>query len=71
MKCPLLAHKTYIEDDWPTQVYEDCLKQECAWWYKENGSCALLTLAQGSTYLHKVLLDMEKKMPHEKQFRRF
>lgn len=69
MKCPLLAHKTYIEDDWPMQVYEDCLKEECAWWDNTNDTCAILQLSKSLYYMGIHVAQAELKMPHAGQFR--
>ena len=68
MKCPLTFKTHYYPEKAVAIRGGDCLKEECAWWFRENSGCSVLTLAQGSTYIHKVLLSMEKKMPHARQF---
>lgn len=70
MKCPLFCIGDRRVQLGEETEYGDCLKEECAWWYRENHACSILTLAQGGTYIHKVLLEMATKMPHEEQFRR-
>lgn len=67
MKCPLLAHKTYIEDDWPMQVYEECLKEECAWWRDDIQMCAIKDLSLELGYTQHRLADIADKMPHEEE----
>ena len=39
MVCPILSIKYY---------FEDCHKEECAWYNKNCGKCAILTLAENS-----------------------
>ena len=70
MKCPLFTTNSKPEHLRDHPEYSDCLQEQCAWWFKNNGVCAVLTLAQGLVYLHKVLLSMENKMPHKVQFRK-
>ena len=60
MKCPLSKNICEEGSYPPDMEYKNCLEGECAWWYAENNTCALLTLAQGSVYVHKALLDMSK-----------
>lgn len=45
MKCPLLHHKEHNPDVFPGETFEDCLKEECAWWYARNQSCVALSIA--------------------------
>jgi len=68
MKCPIFRHAEMSLGTPYLTEGSDCLKEECAWWYKNNERCAVLTLAQGQVYLHKVLLSIENKMPHAGQF---
>lgn len=39
MVCPILSIKYY---------FEDCHKEECAWYNKNGGKCAIVTLAENS-----------------------
>ncbi len=57
MFCPLLAHKTYIPDDFPMQVYEECLKEGCAWWEPNIGKCSVLQMWISLQDIHEVLHD--------------
>lgn len=66
MKCPLIPQMKYTTFELIESQPGDCLKEECAWYYKENQSCSMLTLAQGSTYIHKVLLAIERTQTHER-----
>ena len=68
MRCPLLAHKTYIPDDWPMQVYEDCLKEECAWWQSELQNCIVYQIGMEIGTLCLFLEEIKEKMPHAGQF---
>lgn len=65
MKCPLFQAGWLMKDNVGTSSEADCLEDDCAWWYKENNTCAIVTLAQGSTYIHKVLLTLANKMPKD------
>ena len=68
MKCPLSSHlEPHSCGGW-LNIWDECIEKECAWWYKENNTCSILTLAQGSTYLHAVLLAIEAKMPFSPKF---
>jgi len=40
---------------------DQCIKEECAWWHKDNETCSILTIAQGVVYLHKELLELKIK----------
>ena len=39
MVCPILSIKYY---------FEDCHKEECAWYNRNCGKCAIVTLAENS-----------------------
>ena len=39
MVCPILSIKYY---------FEDCHKEKCAWYNKNGGKCAIVTLAENS-----------------------
>ena len=70
MKCPILVAGYWSSVPGVNTSRTDCLKEECAWYHSKNQACSMLTLAQGSTYVHKVLLAIESKMPPEGQFRK-
>ena len=59
MKCPLFRAANIVNDTDFTWSGDDCLKEDCAWWLKENQSCALLTIAQGHTYIHRALVNLQ------------
>ena len=69
MKCPLQFTLAYSEKNILSTLSGDCLQQECAWWHQENQGCAMRSIAQAGPYIHKALLDLVAKMPHERQFR--
>lgn len=64
MICPLLAHKTYIEDDYPMQVYEDCLKEECAWWDDGDECCMVFLIGAKLCSISMELKLLLDKMPY-------
>ena len=45
MKCPLLHHKENNPDIFPSECFEDCLKEECAWWLDDISMCSIRDLA--------------------------
>jgi len=61
VKCPLLQRYLIQGEDNALEALDNCLQEECAWWYRENECCSMLTLAQGSTYIHKALLDIANR----------
>jgi len=46
MKCPLLQHTIFPPGEDPEQMFEECLKEECAWWDDGHPGCSILTIAQ-------------------------
>lgn len=40
MICPLLSYRKYLT--------MECEKENCAWWNKNCGKCAIVTLAESS-----------------------
>jgi len=50
--------------------WNECKKEECAWWDEESGQCCIFI---GLTNLEFIKLRLERlvdKMPHEEQFRK-
>jgi len=68
VKCPLLVQMSYIKSLPRYEMATACLKEECALWFKDNESCSIATIAQGTVYLHKVMLEVAEKMPTWRQF---
>lgn len=70
MKCPIL------EIGWmQTKVGQkgqssDCLKEECACWSALYERCDPTGLAHTLERLTDILAEIERKMPHELQFRK-
>ena len=62
MKCPLTYDAYSSEDGQRVGEWDSCLEAECAWWYKDNSCCSILTLAQGSIYIHKAALSIEREL---------
>jgi len=70
MKCPLfrLANiSSEFDSEWSG---DDCLKEECAWWDSEGNQCMWRSLVSAIVLSQSVLMTIEEKMPHEKQFRK-
>lgn len=68
MKCPLLLlSRGMITADEPTR-FGDCLKEDCAWWDKDNSQCTLITWARGLEFLNIHAIEIRNKMPHVGQF---
>lgn len=70
MKCPKLVHTRDQELGLRISFFGDCIKEECAWWEQKIGKCCILRIWIALQDLHEVLHDIEKKMPHEGQFRK-
>lgn len=68
MKCPLFAIASKEQERRGFLTHIDCIKEECAWWDKQNDQCAVLTLGTGLWLVNKELLELLQKMPHEEQF---
>ena len=68
MKCPLKRSK-YV---WPSGqeecLFEDCLKEECAWWDNREDMCNVTTLADKITDMRDTFIQIRDKMPHAGQF---
>jgi len=70
MKCPLLHSAWFAQGRERKTGFDDCLKEECAWWDKPSARCSIL---QGAMELGDIaynLKEIRAKMPHENQFRR-
>ena len=70
MKCPLLGLDEQNRP-WAQKANQtECLKEECAWWDKQNECCVINSIAShlGSIWLN--LSFIFDKMPHEGQFRK-
>jgi len=65
MKCPL--REVGVHDEEGKFYYEsaDCLKEECAWWVKASGSCAMEAIPRIIGYVGAELKTIKEKMPHE------
>ena len=68
MKCPLAAAACIIRQGDLDKVTDDCLKEECAWWDKDNARCGLMTLASYLGFISIHLEQIKEKMPHAGQF---
>ncbi len=70
MKCPILIKVTKRWFRPPVYEPVDCLKEECAWWDKSIGACAVLGLDLSLSLIGGKIFELVDKMHHEKQFRR-
>lgn len=70
MKCPLCYCLLSEEEKRVAPDRAECLKEECAWWEDKLGKCSIRRIWIALQDIHEVLHDIEKKMPHELQFRK-
>lgn len=70
MKCPIMIIGRMNSNDPRDISYTDCLKEECGWYIKDDGMCAVkkLTLEMRAAQQH--LGSIGYRMPHEEQFRK-
>ncbi len=61
MICPLLHHKDRDPDVFPSELFPQCYRGECAWWNDDHGVCSVKAIA-------KELTNQTLKMPHAGQF---
>ena len=56
MKCPLFVMSYMLKvGEAPTHQAE-CIKEECAWWDKDRGVCAVLTLIKRLNQIENAIL---------------
>lgn len=68
MKCPLML-KTWRSDENHIKFEPmNCLKEECAWWFRDGQRCCILDLPLTLNEVVEVLVDIRAKMPHAQQF---
>jgi len=70
MKCPLLSISVTRKDRIEGYQELDCLKKECAWWDSAMEICGIHALVCILGVLSRSVDNMERKMPHELQFRK-
>lgn len=68
MKCPLLTIGTVNPAGLRKGKWNDCLKEECAWWLDDYKGCAVQCLGGYLMRLTGVIEKIEVKMPHANQF---
>ena len=67
MKCPLLMAGYWSSIPGFNTAKTDCLKEECVWWDKNYGHCAILGLSHELSYLASELVEIRNKLPgHER-----
>lgn len=70
MKCPLCNFVIESEDKEEKSVMLDCLKEECAWWNADFGTCVLHALRDDLKEISGALQGILLKMPPAGQFRK-
>jgi len=63
MKCPLLRQALIISIGKDVEALDDCLEEECAWWYGELGCCSMFMIAKKLNTLNAVIKNIEAKIP--------
>jgi len=63
MKCPLLSITKAREIGDRKEVFEDCLKEECAWWRPDHEECCLPSISYQLERLDCALVTVQNKMP--------
>jgi len=58
MKCPKTFHAESVVGNQEQWVWEDCLKEECAWWLDETQMCSIRETALELRYIQFRLQDM-------------
>lgn len=70
MKCPLPIIVLDVDSFPPAEKYRECLQGECAWWDSTYERCDPTGLSHTLERLTDVLSEVERRMPHEEQFRK-
>jgi len=63
MKCPLFTVGGYNNDHLPRYGFNDCLKEECAWWISGEVRCAITVLAAYTAGITVALDEIAKRLP--------
>lgn len=61
MKCPIFCIGDYEDANIKRNPSFDCIKEECAWWLAERGSCSVFVIA-------RELENLRVKVPFASQF---
>jgi len=67
MKCPMSNYVMERESGEDEVLLNDCFKEECAWWHKGSGNCAVLNIMYHLVDLTHILDRIEEKLPHIKE----
>jgi len=62
MKCPLLQRYLIEGENQALEVFDDCLKEECAWWVKASQSCAMEAIPRIIGYLGGELQNIDHRL---------
>ena len=63
MKCPKTLHPESVVGNSEQWVFEDCLKEMCAWWEQDLSLCACKDIALELRYIQLRLADIIEKRP--------
>ena len=61
MKCPLLQRYLIEGENEALEVFDDCLKADCAWWEQDLNLCAIKEIALELRYTQLRLADIIEK----------
>ncbi|GAI93181.1 unnamed protein product [marine sediment metagenome] len=61
MKCPMLQRYLIQGENEALEVFDDCLKEECAWWDEEKHRCAVLGIYKMIYAVHRRLVSIGEK----------
>ena len=61
MKCPLFTVGGYDNDHLPRFGWNDCLKEECAWWDAIDDRCCFYSIHRSLDLVARTLLEIRDK----------
>ncbi|MBA7707090.1 hypothetical protein ES703_115955 [subsurface metagenome] len=70
MKCPLRPFEKGDRYSKDGAYGTACIKEDCAWWDKDQEQCAVMLISTGLWVISQELRELKEKVPHEGQFRR-
>ena len=70
MKCPLTLITIPPHSANVIYAAQDCLEEDCAWWRQEANQCYIGVIGLSLLSIEGSLVEIERKMPHEEQFRK-
>lgn len=67
MKCPLFESRLAAQNNRTVRVYQDCLKEECAWWNGHNNECCFISTGKVLNAISTYLYEINHKMPERRE----